>query len=118
MLNANVIQVGGSPGNWPVPENLPATATAESAVGGKNNIAIWGHRDTIFLRLGELELGDKIITSDQEEIREYKIEEIFIIIPNSNDGTFMEETPDQRLTLITCDPIGSTSRRLIITARP
>lgn len=53
-----------------------------------------------FKNIKDLELGDEIIYQKDEEIKRYKVIENTII--DERDWTYLEETNDNRITLITC----------------
>jgi LPXTG-site transpeptidase (sortase) family protein len=46
----------------------------------------------------------------------YEIDEIEVISPNEID--VLRQTPNDKLTLITCTPIGTNINRLIVHAKP
>lgn len=116
-LVSPVESVEGTFGNWQVPDSLPGTPSEKSRVGGDTNISVWGHRATIFKRLGEMQEGDSILVSNSETLRKYKIYEVKVIEPNPSDGVEISPTEDKILTLITCHPLEKFNQRLIIHAR-
>lgn len=117
-LDFEVKVVEGKPGNWPVPEDLPATASYQSRVGGNTNLSIWGHRSRSFKRLGELGKSDLIEIEGGTILHKYRVVDSKIITPGSDDFKIMAPTQERILTLITCQPEGSTSQRLIVVAKP
>lgn len=83
----------------------------------KGEINIYGHRTlqgSAFLRLNELEPGDTI-TLNWPGIGQlnYKVNSTQIV---SQYTTLNISNETQKINLITCHPIGSTSQRLIVTA--
>ena len=68
-----------------------------------------------FYLLGELEKDDSIYVSYQGRIYNYKVLEFRVVKPEEIQylGTYMEE---DTLTLMTCWPVGSNTKRAIITA--
>jgi len=68
-----------------------------------------------FYLLGELEKDDPILVSYQGEIYKYKVLEFKVIKPEEIQymGQYMEE---DTLTLMTCWPAGSNTKRAIVTA--
>lgn len=68
-----------------------------------------------FYLLGELEKDDPIYVSYEGEIYPYKVLEFKVVKPEEIQylGTYMEQ---DTLTLMTCWPVGSNSKRAIITA--
>lgn len=89
------------------------------------NIVIFGHSSEsskyqgdygeIFSSLNNLEAGDdiKIIASGGDELI-YKVETKEIVMPD--DITILDQKNKNRLTLLTCWPIGSNEKRLVIIA--
>jgi len=68
-----------------------------------------------FYLLGELEKDDPILVSYQGEIYKYKVLEFKVVNPSEIQylGTYMEQ---DTLTLMTCWPAGSNTKRAIVTA--
>jgi len=92
--------------------------------GEGNNIFIFGHSsgkktDTnkykeIFAALPQLEIGDPIYLWYQNiELRYLVIEKKEV---DKEDLSWLDDTPKEVLTLMTCYPIGTKDRRLIIRA--
>lgn len=83
-----------------------------------DQIVLSGHRDTVFRRLGELQLGDELIVKMPYGTFRYIIEETFIV--EADDRTVIRSTaPIEKLTLTTCYPfnfIGDAPQRYIINA--
>ncbi|MEN2768715.1 class D sortase [Ornithinibacillus xuwenensis] len=93
----------------------------DSAFPTENDqIVLSGHRDTVFRRMGELELGDTLVV--ELPYGEFKYEIIQTEIVSADDKTVIRSTaPDEVLTLTTCYPftfIGNAPDRYIITAIP
>lgn len=88
--------------------------------GQKDQILLSGHRDTVFKKLGELELGDELIVEMSYGDFTYIINDTDIV--DADDRTVIRSTaPDEILTLSTCYPfnfIGSAPERYIIYALP
>lgn len=97
---------------------------SSSYIPTKGDVVLYGHRTlqgSPFLRLDALGKGD-LITIEWPDIGEvnYTVNESKIV-PETYDFNSVESPKDaglneQRLFLITCNPIGSTSQRLIVTA--
>ncbi len=90
-----------------------------------DNIFIFGHSSTVagtepyadvFARLGELEIEDSIIIYFKDEQIEYTIFEKKVF--EENDSSFTLPTGKEQLTLMTCWPIGSNAKRLVIKSSP
>lgn len=94
---------------------------ATTALPGQNDqILFSGHRDTVFRRMGELEIGDEIVVEMAYGTFTYKITATDIV--DADDTTVIRSTaPDEVLTLSTCYPftyVGSAPDRYIIYAEP
>ena len=85
--------------------------------GQPGNSAIAGHRTTYgapFFRLDELVAGDKIFVSTKQGRFEYRMTELKKVTPKQVE--VLDPTPDNRLTLTTCEPRFSATHRLIAVA--
>jgi len=91
---------------------------SQSVLPGENdNSVLSGHRDTVFARLGELEIGNKLIVETSAGTFTYKISAIRIV--HKDDKTIIVPTDHAVLTVITCYPfrfIGAAPDRYILTA--
>ncbi len=101
---------------------LPGENPPDSKAG---NIFIFGHSSAvvgqgdyskIFARLGELEEEDKIVVYYQDEEIEYTVFEKKIV--EKDDLSVLKPTEKEQLTLMTCWPIRSNEKRLIIKSSP
>ena len=97
----------------------PGHMTNTPLPGTTGNSAIAGHRTTYgapFSRLDELELGDVIQLTTKKGYFEYEVTRSWIVAPTRVD--VIRNTPGSAtLTLITCHPRFSTSKRLIVSAK-
>jgi len=90
--------------------------------GEKGNVVIIGHRfmnippakDTFF-NLDKTEIGDEIIVKHQQGEYTYIVVDIKEVLPN--DTTVIQDTDDYRLTLITCTPLWTSEKRLVVVAK-
>jgi sortase A len=86
----------------------------------QDQIVLSGHRETVFRRMGELELGD--ILTIKLPYGEFSYEIVDTSIVSEDDQTVIAPTfPNEVLTLTTCYPfnfIGNAPDRYIITAHP
>jgi sortase A len=91
-----------------------------TAIGQVGNAAIAGHRmrskGRLFNRLGEVEVGDKIVVDTQDETFTYTVYKVSIVEP-TDVSVLNYNNKDKLLTLITCDPIVNPTHRLIIQAK-
>lgn len=100
-----------SRGIWHIPD------TSNPAAGG--NTVLSGHRfqylppssKTLYL-LDKLENGDLIIVYWEGVEYDYRVNGQAVVNPTQTE--ILENTPDNRLTLFTCTPLFSTSKRLVI----
>ncbi|HLS09759.1 class D sortase [Lentibacillus sp.] len=85
-----------------------------------DQIVLSGHRDTVFRRMGELELGD--ILTVQLSYGDFSYEIVETEVVDAEDRTVISPTaPKEVLTVTTCYPfsyIGNAPDRYIITALP
>lgn len=93
--------------------------------GQAGNVVIFGHSSGqwwapgdykfIFTRLDKLKTNDQIIIESAGTRYIYKVYESFVVLPT--DVEVLKQSSEYDLTLITCTPVGSNSKRLIIKAR-
>lgn len=101
--------------------HFPGTAMP----GEHGNIALTGHSSyfpwdpgrfkDVFALLHEVQMGDKILLYHKQTKYIYEVTDIKIVKPD--DINVLDPTEDDRLTLITCTPIGTDLRRLVVTAK-
>lgn len=101
--------------------HFPGTAMP----GEHGNIALTGHSSyfpwdsgrfkDVFALLHEVQMGDKILLYHKQTKYIYEVSDIKIVKPD--DINVLDPTEDDRLTLITCTPIGTDLRRLVVTAK-
>lgn len=72
--------------------------------------------NAVFYRLGDLEMGDNIIIFFQDQKFFYQVTDKLII--SAKDTSWLARDTETRLILQTCDPPGTTFRRLLVIARP
>jgi sortase A len=85
--------------------------------GEAGNSAIAGHRTTYgapFNRLDELKNGDPITVRTRAGTFRYEVSSSKVVSPS--EVSVLAPTPDNRLTLTTCNPKYSAAQRLIIVA--
>jgi sortase A len=95
------------------PGHVPGSALP----GDRGNAVISAHRDRHFRGLGELAIGDTVITDSDAGYRRWVLTSRRII---DKDDPALFHTPDATLTLTTCWPIryfGPAPERLILTAK-
>jgi sortase A len=91
---------------------------SRSVLPGENdNSVLSGHRDTVFKKLGQLQVKDHLIVKTSAGTFTYEIKEIKIV--DKNDKTIITPTNHAVLTVTTCYPfnyIGSAPDRYILIA--
>jgi len=76
-----------------------------------------GEYNAVFYLLRKLEKGDLIIVFFADKKYEYRVSEV--IATSADDVSYLnEKTNSERLVLQTCDPPGTTWRRLLVIAYP
>lgn len=82
-------------------------------------IVLSGHRDTVFRRMGELELGDIFVV--QLPYGDFSYEIVDTKIVDADDRTIIKPQGEEVLTVTTCYPfdfVGYAPDRYILTAKP
>lgn len=97
-----------------------------SLPGQTGNIAITGHSSyfpwdpgrfkDVFALLHEVVEGDNIVIYWDQHKYVYEVTSIKIVLPD--DISVLKQTPEDKLTLITCTPVGTNLKRLIVEAKP
>jgi sortase A len=94
--------------------HVPGTALP----GEAGNVAIAGHRDTFFRKIGGIRKQDKITVTTRKGSFQYSVDSIVIVEPK-NTGVLLPTT-EPTLTLITCYPfyyVGPAPKRFVVRAR-
>ncbi|MCK2035113.1 class C sortase [Microbacterium sp. SSW1-49] len=89
-------------------------------VGGAGTHAVLtGHSgipgETLFTRLGEVEIGDAVVVEVAGEKLTYLVDQIKTVLPDVGDDLRQVAGHDY-LTLLTCTPIGVNTHRLLVRA--
>lgn len=72
--------------------------------------------NTIFLRLGELMVGDEVLIGRGGKVYRYIVTEKKSVWPS--EVSYLENPTENRLTIMTCTPIGTSLKRLLVIAEP
>lgn len=96
--------------------SLPSKGSNIFIFGHSSSIFGRGEYDKVFARLGELTRDDKIIVFYQDKEYEYYVFEKKVV--EKTEVSVLAPTKKEQLTLMTCWPIGSNEKRLIIKAAP
>ncbi len=97
-----------------------------SLPGQTGNIVVTGHSSyfpwdpgrfkDVFALLHNVVVGDKIVVYYKQDKYLYEVDEIKTVLPE--DVSVLKQSPQNKLTLITCTPVGTNLKRLIVTAVP
>lgn len=97
-----------------------------SLPGQTGNVVITGHSSyfpwdagrfkDVFALLHDVIIGDKIVVYYKQDKYLYEVNDIRIVLPEEID--VLKQTPQDKLTLITCTPVGTNLKRLVVTAIP
>ena len=112
-INLDVIVVEGT--NHKALRIGPGHLKNTPSPGDLGNSVISAHRDTFFRHIYELNKGDEIQVKRSGHTYTFQVTGKRIV--NPNDVSILKNTPDARLTLITCYPIyyiGPAPQRLIV----
>lgn len=85
--------------------------------GERDNSVLSGHRDTVFRRLGEVGVGDELITTTTAGTFTFKVKKTRIV--DSDDRTVIVPKTKPTLTVTTCYPfdfIGNAPNRYVLVA--
>ncbi len=96
--------------------------------GRPGNTVINGHRDiqgSVFRHLDQIEVGDEIIVYVGETAYPYYVTETLVVQEafasaeqRAENQRLIGYMPEERLTLITCTPVGLATHRLLVIAKP
>ncbi len=113
---------------WETAEYAAGFHKGSATIGLPGNTVVSGHNNidgAVFGRLHELEPGDRVYLYADDVGREYEVWTNFIVQEQGaseeerlENGRWIDDTPDERLTLVTCWPPWGNSHRTIVIARP
>lgn len=93
--------------------------------GEGNNVVVTGHSSyyvwdpgrfkDVFALLHDVRMGDRIVVYFNQKKFVYEVDKIKVVLPKDVD--VLGSAPREQLTLITCTPIGTNLKRLIVTAK-
>lgn len=97
------------------PVLLKAVGHFEGTVTWNGNVCLAGHNRgylcNFFQKIKNLQIGDEIIYCTKQGKRVYKVQTNTVIL--STDWRYIEETKDNRITLITCEENRGEYRRCV-----
>jgi len=102
-----VIQINGT--------SLPGQ-TGNIYITGHSSNYVWIKSDynSIFSLLDKLVIGDQIYINYRDVVYVYQVFDTKIVVPS--DTSLLKSTNDSRLTLVTCWPVGTSLKRVVILA--
>jgi sortase A len=96
--------------------------------GQPGNTVINGHRDiqgSVFRHLDQMEVGDEIVLYVGDVAYPYQASETLVVPETFASAKQRAENlrligtmPEERLTLVTCTPVGLATHRLLVIAKP
>ncbi len=125
-----VQQVGGKEYvQWQVPDRFSVGWHGISAgLGEVGNTVLNGHNNVygrVFESLDQLNAGDLILVYSNDQIYQYQISSSEIVKERgesldvrATNAEAIQETDDERITLVSCWPFNSNTHRIIIVAKP
>ena len=92
--------------------------TGNTVITGHSSYFPWdsGRFKDVFALLHDLVVGDRIVVYYNQDKYTYEVNDMEIVLPE--DIEVLKQTPEEKLTLITCSPVGTNLKRLIISAEP
>jgi sortase A len=128
-VGIKTIQEGGQPKTvWADVPNAGGFHQTSAYPGNPGNTVINGHRDilgAVFRRLDRLAVGNEIVLYVGEVAYPYLVAETLIVPETFASAQQRTENlrligyvPEERLTLVTCTPIGLATHRLLVIAKP
>lgn len=91
--------------------------TGNTVITGHSSYFPWdpGRFKDVFALLHDVNVGDKIALYYKQHKYIYEISEKKVVMPDNIEP--LKQTTDQRLTLITCTPVGTNLKRLIVVGK-
>lgn len=113
---------------WDVAEYAAGWHKNSALPGEPGNIVLSGHNNikgAVFRELDQLKRGDEIQLYAGGRIYLYRVDEV-LIVPEKyvseqqrrENARYIQPTPDDRLTLVSCWPRNDNTHRIIVIARP
>ena len=89
--------------------------TGNTVITGHSSYFPWdpGRFKDVFVLLHEVVLGDRIALYHNQHKYIYEVSDIQVVLPSNIE--ILKQTPEKALTLITCTPIGTNLKRLVVT---
>ncbi len=107
-------------------KNGVAHAKGTSLPGEKGRSFIFAHSsgnpieqtkyNTVFVRLGDLKIGDEISIKRKGKVYKYQVTMTKVV--NASDTQYLEKNESDGIVIQTCWPIGTSLKRLLVFAAP
>lgn len=102
-------------GAWHFPKSAPINTGGNTVIFGHRFHKVPPAKDT-FYSLDKVKVGDQIsITNKGGSVYKYSVVESKVI--DKNDRSILDPTSNELLTLITCTPLWTSEKRLVVTAK-
>jgi sortase A len=123
-----IADAGGTKTVWADVPNAGGFHRTSAYPGNPGNTVINGHRDilgAVFRHLDRLARGDEITLYVDQATYPYLVTDILVVPETFASAAQRAENlrligymPEERLTLVTCTPVGLATHRLLVIARP
>ncbi len=129
-VGVKVIQTENGPqAQWETADYAAGHHSTSANPGEKGNIVISGHNNIkgkVFQKLWQLKPGDKVLLYNAEgKAFAYEVKKVLLVQEKGvseeqrrANAKYMDPTPDETLTLISCWPPHGNSHRVIVIAKP
>lgn len=113
---------------WDVADNAAGWHKNSSVPGEAGNVVMSGHNNilgSVFRELDQLKAGDQLEVFAGGTEYTYAVDEV-LILPEKHASEqqrkanvkYIQETPDDRLTLVSCWPRDDNTHRIVVIAKP
>ncbi len=136
-LDTSVVELGWSTkatasgdifSEWDVASYAAGWHKNSALPGERGNIVMSGHNNimgSVFRELDQLERGDVIYVYRGQQEYAYAVDEV-LIVPEKfasakqrkDNVRYIQQTPDDRLTLVSCWPRDNNTHRIVVIAKP
>src|SRR5687768_12574582 len=119
---------GGVKNEWQVADYAVGHHFGSSNPGEPGNVVLSGHVDykgQVFKELHRVNKGDEVIITTEKGQFLYVVSDVVLVLEEgasdeqkARNAAYMNPTPDQTITMITCWPYGIDTHRLIVIGKP
>ncbi|MBN1494887.1 class E sortase [Candidatus Peregrinibacteria bacterium] len=102
--------------------HYPGTAFPDEngnvVITGHSSYFVWdpGRFKDVFALLHQVQMGDRVYLFYKQKRYVYEVYDIKVVLPTQVD--VLTQQGEDKLTLITCTPVGTNLKRLVVVARP